>query len=56
VQVTALHVADEKCDVEVVTLLLAHDGVTVNHAKNDGATPLLMAAYSGHAKKVQMIS
>ena len=33
---------------EVVSMLLAKEGVDVNQAMNDGATPLLIASQKGH--------
>ena len=36
-------------------MLLAKQGVNVNQAMNDGATPLLIASQNGHAEVVSML-
>ena len=39
----------------MVELLLKADGVDVNKAREDGATPLYIAAQEGHASVVELL-
>ena len=49
---TPLYIASQNGHAEVVSMLLAKQGVDVNQAKDNGTTPLLIASYSGHAEVV----
>ena len=44
-----------KGHAEVVSLLLGKEGVDVNQATNDGATPLFIASQKGHAEVVSLL-
>jgi hypothetical protein len=50
-----LYVAAWNGHVEVVKVLLGHDGIAVNQAADDGATPLYAAAEKGHVEVVKAL-
>ena len=52
---TPLYIASEKGHAEVVSILLAKQGVNVNQTMNDGATPLYAASLQGHTEVVSML-
>ena len=52
---TLLYIASWKGHSEVVSMLLAKQGVDVNQAKNNGWTPLLIASFAGHSEVVSML-
>ena len=45
----------EEGHADVVSMLLAKQGVDVNQAKNNGVTPLYMASLQGHSEVVSML-
>ena len=46
----------KRATAEVVSMLLAKEGVDVNQAMvNDGATPLFIASQNGHCEVVSML-
>ena len=45
----------ERGHAEVVSMLLAKQGVDVNQADDDGCTPLYIASQEGHAEVVSML-
>ena len=47
--------ASQNGHAEVVSMLLAKEGVDVNQTKNRGVTPLLIASQNGHAEVVSML-
>ncbi len=49
---TALYVASQEGQVEVVRLLLARQGVEVNKTAQNGATALHTASQNGHGEVV----
>ena len=51
----SLYEASQEGDVEAVQLLLAHDGVEVNQARNNGVTPLYIASEKGHTEVVELL-
>lgn len=51
---TPLHYAASKGQVAMIKLLLAHDAMP-NAPSPDGASPLMMAAYSGNRQAVQLL-
>ena len=52
---TTLYAASSNGHAEVVSMLLAKQGVDVNQAENHGITPLLVASEMGHAEVVSML-
>ena len=51
----AFVIAAQEGHSSVVELLLKADGVDVNKATEDGATPLYIAAQNGHASVVELL-
>ena len=51
----SLYEASQEGNVEAVQRLLAEDGVNVNQAQKEGATPLYIASQQGHTKVVELI-
>ena len=52
---TALYIASQNGHPEVVTLLLAKEGVDVNQARIFGVTPLMKASGNGHLETVKVL-
>ena len=52
---TTLYAASSNGHAEVVSMLLAKQGVDVNQAQNQGVTPLLIASQKGHAEVVKLL-
>ena len=52
---TPLYIASQEGHAEVVSMLLAKQGIDVNQAEDHGATPLLIASEEGHAEVVSML-
>jgi len=52
---TPLYMASQNGHSEVVSMLLAKEGVDVNQADNGGFTPLYIASENGHAEVVSML-
>jgi ankyrin repeat protein len=52
---TPLYIASQEGHAEVVSMLLAKQGVNVNQAMNNGVTPIYIASQEGHAEVVSML-
>ena len=52
---TPLYIASDKGHSEVVSMLLAMQGVNVNQGMDDSCTPLFAASQGGHTEVVSML-
>eukprot|EP01083_Nonionella_stella_P186306 681702_1 len=52
---TALHVAVQVANIEILKLILEHPNVNVNKPSNNGEAPLYWAAFNGDSEVVRIL-